>query len=221
MIKKLFPVLFISLLFLSNTIAQTTSAALPWRYRAGVNLNGLRTRTLELSGQALKGGKFIYNANIGFAYQTPRNGVQTKAQKALDSLSLKIKTSGFFLKTGVQANLFTIANKFTKADLFVGAGFTNTWYHRSTIFKSAKKVNVGEQTGTYTGSNFAPYISVGGNLRILYNVYLDLGLQYNLNKAQTSDMLTPARYDYIPGMGGNYKNGNKATLLMMVRYEFD
>jgi hypothetical protein len=221
MIKKYFSIIILNVILISNCIAQTASPILPWRYRAGVNLNGLRTRTLEISGQALKGGKFIYNANLGFTYQTPRNGVQTKAQKAIDSLSLKIKSSGFFVKTGVQANLFTIADKFTKADFFIGTGFTNTWYNRKTIYKSVKKTTVGEQTGSYTGSNFAPYVSFGGNLRILYNVYLDLGVQYNLTKAQTSDILTPARYDYIPGMGGNYKNGNKATFLFMVRYEFD
>ncbi len=221
MFKKYFAVLIFSFILVANSIAQSTSPILPWRYRAGINLNGIRTRTLEVSGQALKGGKFIYNLNLGFAYQNPRNGFQTKAQKALDSLSLKIKTSGFFVKAGVQANLFTLANKFTKADFFIGTGLTNTWYGRKTTYKSVKKVNAGEQTGSYTGSNLAPYISFGGNLRVLYNVYLDLGLQYNLSKAQTVDKLTPSRYDYIPGMGGNFKNGNKTTFLFVVRYEFD
>jgi hypothetical protein len=220
MVKKSVLTLLIISLFFINGYSQS-SQLLPWRYRAGVNLNGIRTRTLELSGQALKGGKFIYNVNMGYTYQTPRNGFQTKSQKTADSISLKIKTSGFFVKAGVQGNIFTIANKFTKADLFVGTGITNTWYSRKTDFKDVSVVSPVLLSGSYKGSSLAPYVSFGANLRLLYNVYLDLGLQYNLTEAQTNDKLTPKRYDYIPGMGGNYKNGNKATFLFMARYEFD
>ena len=220
MFKKYSIVVLISGFFCMNAFSQTTST-LPWRYRAGVNLNGLRTRTLELSGQALKGGKFIYNVNLGYTYQTPRNGLQTKAQKIADSLSLKIKSSGFFVKAGVQANLFTIANKFTKADIFLGTGVTSTWYSRLTAYKDVSVVTPVLQNGAYSGSAMAPYVSVGANLRLLYNVFLDLGVQYNITEAQTNDILTPKRYDYIPGMGGNYKNGNKATFLFVARYEFN
>jgi hypothetical protein len=220
MIKKYLTVLLISIYFCTEIISQTTPT-LPWRYRAGINLNGIRTRTLEASGQALKGGKFIYNVNVGYTYQTPRNGFQTKDQKAADSLALDLKTSGVFIKTGVQANVFSIAKKFSKADFFIGTGVTNTWYQRKTTFRDVSIANSVAQKGEYKGSSIAPYVSFGGNLRILYNVYLDLGLQYNLTEAQTNDKLTPKRYDYIPGMGGNYKNGNKATFLFMARYEFD
>ena len=220
MFKKYSIAVLISGLFCINAFSQSTKN-LPWRYRGGVNLNGIRTRTLELSGQALKGGKFIYNVNLGYTYETPRNGYQTKTQKASDSLSLKIKTSGFFVKAGVQANLFTLANKFTKADLFLGTGVTNTWYSRKTDYKDVSVVSPVLVSGAYSGSAMAPYVSAGANLRILYNVFLDLGVQYNITEAQTNDILTPKRYDYIPGMGGNFKNGNKATFLFMARYEFN
>lgn len=220
MIRKYLIILIVSIFFCTEIISQT-KPELPWRYRGGINLNGLRTRTLEASGQALKGGKYIYNVNLGYTYQTPRNGFQTKAQKKADSLALEIKTSGFFVKTGVQANIFTIANKFSKADLFVGTGLTTSFYQRKTSFRDVSIINSVKQTGEFKGSSVAPFVSFGGNLRILYNIYLDLGLQYNLTEAQTNDKLTPKRYDYIPGMGGNFKNGNKATFLFMARYEFD
>jgi hypothetical protein len=192
-----------------------------WHYRAGLNLNGLRTRTLELSGQALKKGKFIYNLNIGYTYQSPRNGYQTQAQKNIDSLSADIKTSGFFVKPGVQANVFTIAEKFTKADIFIGAGVTNTWYQRKSTVTRLRETKPKAQKADFKGSSFAPYISVGGNFRLLYSIFLDLGLQYNLSNNGTKDNLLPARYDWLPGQGGNYKNGNKTTLLAVVRWQFD
>jgi hypothetical protein len=220
MINFLKTILLLSIITSFAVTAQTKETN-PWNYRAGINLNGIRTRTLEIGGQALKKGKFIYNLNIGYSYQNPRNGFQTKAQKALDSISLNIKTSGFFIKPGIQANLFTIANKFTKGDFFVGTGVTQSWYQRKTDFTDTKPVIDVKKTGKFSGSNLAPYVSFGANLRLMYNVYLDLGLQYNLTKAQTNDKITPARYDYIPGQGGNFKNGNKATFLFMARYQFD
>jgi hypothetical protein len=213
-------IFLVTVLFCFDTAAQINENS-PWRYRAGVNLNGIRTRTLEISGQALKKGKFIYNFNLGYSYQNPRDGFQTKAQKAKDSLGLQIKTSGFFIKSGVQANIFTIADKFTKADLFIGTGVTQSWYNRKTDFTDIRPVIDVKKIGEFSGSNLAPYISAGGNLRIIYNVYLDLGIQYNLTKAQTKDTITPQKYDYIPGMGGNFKNLNKATFLFVARYEFD
>lgn len=220
MFKKYLSLVFIISIF-SNEIFSQIKPEVPVRFRAGVNLNGIRTRTLELSGQALKKGKFIYNLNLGYTYQTPRAGYQTKSQKAADSLGLALKTTGFFIKPGVQANLFTLANKFTKADVFLGTGITNTWYNRKTNYTDTKPVIDIKKTGEFKGSTLAPYISIGGNLRLLYNVYLDLGLQYNLTNAGSKDNLTPAKYDYLPGMGGNFKNGNKATFLFMARYEFD
>jgi hypothetical protein len=220
MIKFFQIALFFTVIVCFETIAQVKELN-PWKYRAGINLNGIRTRTLEVGGQALKNGKFIFNFNLGFAYQNPRNGLQTKAQKDLDNIALRIKTSGFFVKPGIQANLFTLANKFTKADLFIGTGFTQSWYKRKTTFTDYKPVIDIKKTGEFSGSNLAPYVSVGGNLRLLYNVYLDLGLQYNLTKAQTNDNITPARYDYIPGQGGNLKNSNKTTILLVARYQFD
>ncbi|MES2797842.1 MAG: hypothetical protein V4683_17875 [Bacteroidota bacterium] len=220
MIKK-YLILFLLSTFFGLSATSQQNKNLPWKYRAGVNLNGIRTRSLELSGQALKGGKYIYNFNLGYTYQTPRNGFQTKDQKANDSLALVLKTSGFFVKTGVQANILNITNKFSKADLFVGAGVTNTWYNRSTTYTDIKPVIDVKKIGEFKGSSLAPYLSFGSNLRLLYNVYLDLGVQYNLTNAQTNDNLTPKRYDYIPGMGGNFKNGNKATFLFMARYQFD
>lgn len=223
MLKQFLILIVFSAVFSTEIVAQADSIkkTLPWRYRAGANLNGLRTRSLEISGQALKGGKFIYNFNMGYTYQTPRAGHQTKDQRTADSLSLTLKTSGFFIKPGVHANLFTLANKFTKADVFVGTGFTNTWYKRVTDYTDFRPVIDVKKAGTFKGSALAPYISVGGNMRLLYNVYLDLGLQYNLTKTQSADNIIPAKYDYIPGMGGNYKNSNKATFLFMARYEFN
>lgn len=220
MIRKYLFVIVINVIFVFTSYCQTAQNV-PTRFRGGINLNGLRTRTLELSGQALKKGKFIYNFNLGYTYQTPRVGYQTKDQKAADSLGLTMKTSGFFVKPGVQANLFNLANKFTKADFFIGAGVTQTWYNRKTTLKDLKPIIDVTKTGEFKGSTMAPYISFGGNLRLLYNVYLDLGLQYNLTDAGSNDTITPAKYDYLPGMGANFKNGNKATFLFMARYEFD
>ncbi len=208
-------------IFLVHTLMAQSPNSTPWRYRAGVNLNGLRVRTLELSGQALKKGKLIYNLNLGYTYQSPRNGAQTTAQKNRDSIKADIKTSGFFIKPGVQANLFTIADKFTKADIFVGAGVCQTWYNRNSSVLFLKESGSKEKTGEYKGSVTAPYVSVGTNMRLLYSVYLDLGLQYSLGKAQSSDKLLPARYDWLPGLGGNFRNGNKASLLFVARWEFD
>ncbi len=223
MLKNILFFIAFTTVFNSELLAQSdsTNKNIPWRFRGGANFNGLRTRTLELSGQALKQGKFIYNFNLGYTYQTPRAGHQTKDQRTADSLALTLKTSGFFIKPGVQANLFTLANKFTKADIFLGTGFTQTWYKRETDYTDYRPVIDLKQKGSFSGSALAPYISVGGNLRLLYNVYLDLGLQYNITKTQSNDKITPAKYDYIPGMGGNFKNANKATFLFMARYEFN
>jgi hypothetical protein len=223
MFKNILLVIFVFSLFSTDIYSQSdsTKKTSPWRFRGGVNLNGLRTRTLELSGQALQKGKFIYNFNIGYTYQTPRAGYQSSEQKAADSLGLVLKTSGFFIKPGVQANLFTLSNKFTKADVFIGTGFTQTWYNRKTTYTDLKPVVDVKKTGEFKGSAIAPFVSLGGNLRLLYNVYLDLGLQYNLTKTQSNDKITPQKYDYIPGMGGNFKNGNKATFLFLARYEFN
>jgi hypothetical protein len=215
-----------SLVFLLSVICTINSqgqapVSSNWHYRAGLNLNGLRVRTLELSGQALKQGKFIYNLNIGYTYQSPRNGFQTKNQKNIDSLKADTKTSGFFIKPGVQANVFTIANKFTKADMFVGAGITQTWYKRSGELTKLRDTKPLAQKYQFTGVATAPYVSVGANMRLLYSLYFDLGLQYSITNTNSADKLLPSRYDWLPGMGGNFKNANKTSLIAVLRYQFE
>jgi hypothetical protein len=161
--------------------------------------------------------------NIGYTFRTPLNGFQTKTQKSLDNVTADIKTSGFFIKPGFQVNIFESLNKFTKADIFLGAGYTFSIYNRTTDLTDLK-LPIAErksQTGEFSGTIGAPYISTGCNLRVLYNAYLDLGFQYNLTKAQTKDTILPERYDYIPGMGGNYKNGNKLGIIATARYLFE
>jgi hypothetical protein len=209
-------------LFFITTISFNAFSQL--QYRAGLNLNNaIRGKGLEASGQVLKKGKVIYNLNLGYTYKTPLNGFQTKTQKNLDSVSADIETSGFFIKPGLQVNLFETFNKFTKADWFVGAGYTFSTYNRKTSLTDLKTpfADRKEQKGTFSGSVGAPYVSTGCNIRVLYNAYLDLGIQYNITKAQTKDNILPARYDFIPGMGGNYKNGNKLALIATARYFFE
>lgn len=212
--------LAVLIVFLTSSVF-TFAQKSPWIYRAGVNLNGLRTRTLEVSGQALQKGKVIYTLSAGGTFRSPRNGFQTKAQKNIDSISADIQTSGFFIKPAVQFNMFTIANKFTKADVFIGVGVAQSFYKRNTEITFLRRTSDREKKDSFSGSATAPFVSAGLNLRIIYNVFLDLGVQYNLTKSQTKDNILPERYDWLPGMGGNYKNGNKAALLATVRYQFD
>ncbi len=212
----------IALLFGTMATFAQTKKEEPTRYRAGINLNGLRIRTLELSGQATKTGKFIFNANVGYSYQNPRLGNQTDIQVSLDSIKASVKTSGVFVKAGVQANIFALMNKFTKGDLFIGTGLTSTYYNKATKFKdlSLPFANQVEINKTFKGISTAPYISAGANLRLMYYLYMDLGLQYTLTKAQSKDNLLPSGYDALPGMGPNFRKLNKTSLIATIRYEF-
>lgn len=220
--NNLSKIIFAILVFGQLSVLAQSKTNQPTRYRAGINLNGLRIRTLELSGQATKNGKFIYNVNLGYTYQNPRLGSQTDLQVTLDSIKATSKTSGLFVKAGVQANVFALLNKFTKADLFIGTGLTASQYNKKLTYKDLGLpfAQQKEISTNFKGTQVAPYISAGVNMRLMYFLYLDLGLQYNLTDTNSMKNVIPKGYDNVPGMGPNYRALNKTSLIATVRYEF-